>query len=81
MCTRALGGEYRAGYDEELAVIFCRHARGDERARFFFRLDDEGRVRDAGHEAVALGERVIRRALIGLEFGKQRTAIFEYLFG
>ena len=42
MRALALFAEYRAGDDEEVAVVFHGEPRGDEAARLFFRLNDEG---------------------------------------
>ena len=68
-----------AGHRHHLAPHIARQPRGDERARFLHRLDDDGALRKPGDDPVAIGE--MPRARFGARglFGDQQPTHGDHL--
>ena len=62
---KACGSPIRCGDTEQVAIIFTRQSRGDERAGFLSRFYDEHCVRKSDHNAVAFREEVNVRVSSG----------------
>src|SRR6185503_13450610 len=67
------------GHAQDFAVVVEREPRGDERAGFFSRFDDERGFAHARGDAVSLREGVERRFEVRLVFAYERAAAFEDL--
>src|SRR5215471_10879046 len=73
--TVRAGSGWRARYREHLASLLQREARGDQRARFRRRLDDDNAARHARDDAVAAREMPRLRLRAERQFGNDRAAL------
>ena len=76
-CVRVAAG---MGDAEQVTIIFTCESRGDERAGFISRLNNEHRVGEPDHEAIALRKEVHARSFIRFIFREYSAARFQNFF-